>query len=380
MSGDSAWGLARCRRAAAALSLLLAVTAGATPASGPASAASPASATSPTSPDAAAPVRLRIVGGLAHVAQYTALEQPFWTRELPRLSGGRVQADIVPYDQAGIRAQEMLHLVQIGAVPFGTLSLGGASASQPLLAAPDLAGLNVDMPSLRRSAAAFRPFLRQALRERYGIELLAVYVYPAQALFCRAPFGGLADLAGRRIRVASPAQADWVEALGATAVPTAFAAIVPNVKSGALDCAITGTMSGNTIGLHEVTSHLSTMSINWGLSIFIAQGAAWAALPPDVRSLLQHELPRLEQAVWADAERETGAGIACNTGAATCRDGRKGAMQAVVPKPADEQRRREIVAATVLPRWVKRCGAGCADAWNATLAGVTGLQARRPAP
>src|SRR5438067_7422838 len=110
--------------------------------------------------DAAAPTqRLRIVGGLAGVSQYTRHEEPFWTRELPKLTGGRVSAEIVPFDRAGIRGQEMLRLIQLGAVPFGTALLNLSATQDPVFGAPDLAGLNPDMAAARKSVAAFRPFL-----------------------------------------------------------------------------------------------------------------------------------------------------------------------------------------------------------------------------
>src|SRR5881394_3277993 len=264
-----------------------------------------------------APIRLRIVGGLAGVNQFTRHEEPFWTQELGKLSGGRVSAEIVPFDRAGIRGQEMLRLMQLGVVPFGTALLSLSATQDPVFGAPDLAGLNPDMPSVRKTVAAFRPFLEKSLRER-GIELLAVYAYPAQVVFCNKPFTSLADLATRRIRTSSPPQADLVEALGGVPVQTGFADIMANMKSGNIECAITGTMSGNTIGLPEVTTHVHSMAINWGLSIFGANAAAWNALPPDVRTRLREELPKLEQAIWAEAERETGEGIACNTGSASC--------------------------------------------------------------
>ncbi len=320
-------------------------------------------------------IRLRIVGGLAGVNQYTKLEEPFWSRELPRLTGGRVTAEIVPFDRAGIRGQEMLRLMQLGVVPFGTVLLPLAAALDPVFAAPDLAGLNPDMASARKTMAAFRPYLEKTLREKYGIEALAVYAYPGQAIFCNKPFASLADLAGRRVRTSSAPQADLVEALDAVPVQTSFAELMPNMKSGNIECAITGTMSGNTIGLQDVTTHLDTMTINWGLSVFGANIDAWNALPQSLRDLLRHELPRLEQAVWAEAERETGDGIACNTGSDQCRDGRKGHMIAVTPSPTDDARRRTIFAATVLPRWLHRCGPGCADVWNQTIGPATGFEA-----
>ncbi len=334
--------------------------------------------TTPAAPATA--IRLRVVGGLANLNQYTRHEEPFWTRDLPRLSGGRLAADIVPFDRAGLRGQEVLRLVQLGAVPFATALLSLAAAEDPELGAPDLAGLNVDMPALRRTAQAFRPYLEKMLRERYGAELLALYTYPAQVVFCAKPFSGLSDLSGRRVRTSSPTQSDLIEALGGTPVQTGFAEMVPNLKSGNVECVITGTMSGYTIGLDSLTTHVHSMAVNWGLAAFIANGAAWRALPPDLQALLKRELPRLEQAIWAESERETAEGIACNIGAPGCGGPRKGRMTEVKPSPADERRRREIFSATVLPRWVQRCGTHCAAVWNQTVGPTAGFEARAVEP
>ena len=331
--------------------------------------ASPCAAQAP----AASPQHLRIVGGLAGVNQYTRYEEPFWTRELARLSNGRATAEIVPFDRAGIRGQEMLRLVQLGVVPFGTSILNLSAVDDAELAMPDLAGLNPDMATLRHSVAAFRPYLKKVLRERYGSELLAIYAYPAQVTFCIKPVASLADLSGRRIRISSATQSDWVSALGATPVQTAFAEVVGNLRSGTIDCAITGTMSGNSIGLHEVTSHIQTTSVNWGVAAFVANGAAWAALPKELQELLQRELPKLEQAIWADAEAETRDGIACNTGAPSCVGGRKGKMIEARPSAADAARGREILVTKVLPGWLKRCGPPCAPLWKQTMGSAINL-------
>ncbi|NRF69314.1 TRAP transporter substrate-binding protein [Aquincola sp. S2] len=325
-----------------------------------------------------APQKLRIVGGLAGVNQFLRHEEPFWTETLQRLTAGQWSAEIVPFDRAGIRGQEMLQLMQVGTVPFGTALLSQSAVNEPLIAAPDLAGLNPDIATLRRSVAAYRPLLAKTLRERHGIELLAVYTYPAQVLFCKKAFGGLADLAGRRIRVASPPQADLVEALGAVPVTIGFAGIVDSVRQGNVDCAITGTMSGNTIGLHELTSHIHPMAVNWGLAIFGANRAVWGALPAELRTLLQRELPKLEQAIWAESERETGEGLACNTGASGCSSGKRGRMVEVRPSADDEQRRRQLFSGPVLGRWLQRCGAGCAEAWNETIGAQSGINAPVP--
>src|SRR3989344_1897213 len=208
-------------------------------------AATPAAAT--------APYKLRIVGGLAGINQYTRQEEPFWSKELLRLSGGRFDAEIVPFDRAGVPGAEMLRLLQLGVVPFGTTLMSSFTAQYPEYTA--------------------------------------------------------ADLAGRRTRVSSSTQADFVGALGGIPVLTGFAQIVPSLTAGNTECAITGTMSGNTLGLHTMTSHVHALPVTWGLAVFSANKAAWEALPPDLRALLRRELPRLEAAIWEESERETSDGM-----------------------------------------------------------------------
>jgi hypothetical protein len=92
---------------------------------------------------------------------------------------------------------------------------------------------NPDIDSLRRTVALCRahltcsatiwqheshPDCRAALTEhlaqRYDVELLAIYAYPAQVLFCATQFRSLRDVAGRRARTCSVGQSEMMAALG----------------------------------------------------------------------------------------------------------------------------------------------------------------------
>jgi TRAP-type C4-dicarboxylate transport system substrate-binding protein len=333
----------------------------------------------PASAEAAAPVHLQVLGTLSRLSLFRQLEQPFWLQRLPAASGGRLRADIVAADSAGIRPGEILSLVRAGALPFAVVPVSSGMAGEPELSAIDLPGLHPDIATLRRSAAALRPLWLAALRERHGAELLAVYTYPAQVLFCRRAWaGGLGGLKGLRIRTSSISQSDWVAGLGAVPVQLPFNETRAQLEAGSLDCAITGAMSGNTIGLQDLSSQLHTMPVNWGVSMFLANRQAWNALAPDMQALLRRELATLESEVWTAAERETADGLACNTGTPACRGGRRGTMRGVAATPADLQRSREVIENQVLPAWLRRCGPHCAPAWNRTLAPLLGVQAVAP--
>ncbi|MEW9617943.1 TRAP transporter substrate-binding protein [Shinella sp. S4-D37] len=313
------------------------------------------------------PVRLQIIGGLAGITQFTRIEQPFWQSEIGPLSQGRISATIRPLDAGGLRAQEMLQLLKLGVVSFGTVLLSATAGDEPELSAIDLPTLNPDVATLRRTVGAYRPHLEAVLDQRYDIHLLGVYAYPAQVLFCNTPFTRLDDLSGRRIRTSSVAQSELVAALGAVPVTIPFADIVPNLRDDVVDCAITGTLSGYEIGLPGVTSHVHAMALSWGVSIFGANRPYWETLPADARDTIRQGVAQLEQRIWAQAEADTQRGLACNAGAPDCSGEAQTPMTVVPTSPEDEARRRRLLLDVVLPRWFKRCGRDCELTWNTYL-------------
>jgi TRAP-type C4-dicarboxylate transport system substrate-binding protein len=326
------------------------------------------------------PIKLQIIGGLAGVTQYTKIEQPFWQSEIGTLSRGRISATIRPLDASGLRNQEMLQLLRLGVVSFGTALLSVVAGEEPELNAVDLPALNPDVATLRRTVDAFREHLRSVLRERYGIELLGIYAYPAQVLFCAKPFKGLDDLAGRKVRTSSVGQSELMAALGAVPVILPFAEIVAALRDGVADCAITGTLSGYEIGLPRVTVAVHDFALGWGVSIFAANAAYWDALPQDARDIIRQGVGQLEGRIWSQTEADTQRGLDCNSGAAAC-PGKPGRPMTVVPtSPTDEARRRDLLAEVVLPRWFERCGQDCLSSWNTYLKPLHALEPRTPQP
>lgn len=322
-------------------------------------------------------ITIKVVGGLADVSQYLRYEEPFWRDRITAASGGRIQAEIAPFDRSGIRAQEMLALMRLGVVPFGTALLAVVSTEEPEFNAVDLPAVNPDIEALRLTVGLYRQHIQQVLAERYDVELLALYTYPAQVIFCRSAFTGLSDLGGRRIRTSSVGQSELFAALGATPIVIPFAETLSALRSGVVECAVTGTLSANAIGLHEATTHMHAMAITWGLSMFGANRAAWNGLPDWARALLRRELAALERDIWEAAERETGEGTACNAGRESCPPAQRGAMTIVPVSQADQARRLRLLTETVLPGWVRRCGDPCVEAWNTRLAPALGVRAHR---
>lgn len=324
------------------------------------------------------PIKLQIIGGLAGVTQYTKIEQPFWQSEIGARSAGRISATIRPLDAGGLRNQEMLQLMRLGVVSFGTALLSVAAGEEPELNAVDLPALNPDVETLRRSVAAFREHLRSVLRDRYDIELLGIYAYPAQVLFCAKPFKGLDDLSRRKVRTSSVGQSELMAAIGAVPVILPFAEIAAALRDGVADCAITGTLSGYEIGLPRVTTVVHSFALGWGVSIFGVNATYWDGLPGDVRGIVTEGVRQLEERIWAQAAADTQRGLACNAGTVTCSGKPERPMSIVPTSPADEARRRQLLADVVLPRWFERCGRDCVSSWNTYLKPLHAIEARTP--
>lgn len=328
----------------------------------------------PSFASAEEPVALEIVGGLGGVTQYTKLEKPFWEREISLKTNGRITATIRPLDSGGLRGQEMLQLMRLGVVPFGTAILSIVAGDEPELNAVDLPVLNPDIATLRRTVSAFRGRLRNVLRERYEIELLGIYAYPAQVVFCGSAFTGLNDLAGRRVRTSSVSQSELMSAVGAVPVLLPFAEVSPALRDGVVDCAITGTLSGYEIGLYDHTSHVHAMAVSWGVSLFGANKTAWNALSLPDRNLIRSEVGDLEARIWAQAAADTDRGLACNAGTIPCEAVPARPMTIVPTSSADAERRQQLLSEVVIPRWIERCGQVCAEDWNTYLAPVHGFK------
>jgi TRAP-type C4-dicarboxylate transport system substrate-binding protein len=323
-------------------------------------------------------IELDVIGGLAGVSQYERFEEPFWSTTVPIITGGRVRAHVVPVERSGVRGQDVLQLLRLGVVPFGNVLLALAASEEPELNGIDLPLLNPNIQALRQTAEIWRPRLTALLEERYGVKLLAIYTYPAQVMFCREAFSGLSDLAGRRVRTSSVGQSELVSALGGIPVVIPFSEIVSAMRRGVVQCAITGSKSGNSIGLHEVSTHISRLGISWGVSIFAANLTYWEALPVDVQQQLLPGIERLQQDIWAASDQETRDGFNCNAGHATCVGGRPGNMTIVGENAQDNVRRISLLTDTVVRNWVKRCGAECELSWNSLMSSATGVRAKGP--
>jgi len=307
--------------------------------------------------------------------QYTRVDVPLLRDGMARTTGGRVEITLASWPERNVNGPEALRLLRSGQVDIVAAPLTTVSGDVPILDGLDLSGMNSDIRQARRVADAVVPTANKEL-ERLGIRLVASYALSGQMLFCRSPIASLADLKGLKVRTNGPAAADLVKGMGAQPVSVAFGEVYTALERGTVDCAITGSGSGNGVKWPEVTTHLFTLPLSWSTSGYFVNLAWWNKLDPAVRSEFEKTFSQIQEAQWALAAEATGDGVACNVGrAADCKLHSlvKRPMKEVAPQGDAAAFLRTHMIAEVLPGWVKRCGDRCGKAYNELIAPITGI-------
>jgi len=314
-------------------------------------------------------------GNPAHL-QYTLVEAPYVKETIPQRSNRRIEIRLSTRDERNLQGTELVRLLRQGQVDISNVALTFIAGDIRILDGVDLAGLNPTAEQARKVLNAMTAVFNKEL-ERFGVKQISAYPYPAQAFYCRQPIKGLDDLKGKKIRTFGVTLNDLVVALGGQPVSMAFPEVYSALERGVVDCAITGTATGNASKWFEVTTHLYTYPLSWGVNAYFVNLAFWNKLDPAVREFLEASLVEMANKLSDLSAEITQDGTECNTGRPTCKYGtlaKERPMVEVKATDAEKARVARILDETVIPAWVKRCGESCGEVYNQVIAPITGVR------
>lgn len=317
---------------------------------------------------------LKVIGYFSNLAQTQRVEKPFWTEQITEDSGGKVTADYNNMDVLGVNDFQILHMTQLGVTDFATSDISKMAGEDPVFEGCDLAGITSDIDTARAACDAWRPVMAEAMSNTFETRLMALAPNPPIVFWCRDKIASIQDLKGKKVRVFNKTQADFVSAVGGETITMAFPEVVPALQRGVVDCALTGTLSGNTAGWPEVSNYLLPLTVGWSISYTGANTKSWAGFSPELQDFLTVELKKLEDGLWSIGAKATEEGVNCNTGQGECTLGKKGDMTLVEISDADKALKKQLLQDVVLVKWGQRCGKDCAAKWNETVGKVVGLQ------
>ena len=280
-------------------------------------------------------------------------EVPFWSETIPAASGGQITAEFAPIDLAGIKDPQIMRMTTLGVTDFGAGDISKMAGDDPVFEGCDLAGLALDIATARAACEAWAPVMGRVMEEKFNTRLMALGTNPPQVFWCREPLAGLDDLKGRKIRVFNKTMADFIGAVGGTTISMPFAEVVPALQRGVVDCAVTGTLSGNTAGWPEVSTHLYPMYLGWSINYQGVNLDSWNNFPPEVQAFFSEQF---------DAVRGPDVGHR-GQGGGRCRELqlRQGALRArqvasmtLVPiSDADKEKHAQMMQDIVLVEWAQ---------------------------
>jgi TRAP-type C4-dicarboxylate transport system substrate-binding protein len=301
-------------------------------------------------------------------------EVPFWGETIPEASGGKITAEFSPIDLAGIKDPQIMRMTTLGVTDFGSGDISKMAGDDAVFEGCDLAGLALDIETARAACAAWTPVMGRAMEEKFNTRLMALGTNPPQVFWCRDELAGLDDLKGRKIRVFNKTMADFINAVGGTTVSMPFAEVVPALQRGVVDCAVTGTLSGNTAGWPEVSDYLYPMYMGWSINYQGVNLDSWNGFSPELQAFFIEQFDQLEDKMWDTAAEAVADADNCNFGKEPCELGKMAEMSPVAVTDADKEKHKQLMQDVVLLEWGKRCGEDCAAEWNDTVGQVVGLQ------
>jgi len=326
------------------------------------------------------PFSMRMLGPPVSTAEWIFAIEPFWNTLVKELSAGKVSATLTSVTDINARPSDALQLVAQGTFDTANMVANYGAGEVPALDGFDLAGVATTVPAIQQALAAYEPVAEAALAKRYPLKLLGSGMSGAQVFYCRGAVNSVADFQGKKVRVQSGTTSALVQSLGAAPVTMAFGEVVPAMQRGVIDCAVTGTMSGNTAKLYEVSDTMYQLVIGWSSTIQVVNRRHWDRLDTTQRQWLQKAMDYYYRHINDVTQTQNvNQGIWCNTNDARCtmigqHGVTQGRMRLVEPGDADLARVRNAVQQTVLPAFADACGKDCAAAWNDSIGKVVNMR------
>ena len=189
--------------------------------------------------------------------------------------------------------------------------------------------------------------------------------FTTQFLWSKFPVNSLDDIKGKKIRIFAKAQADYMTALGATAVSIPIADVYSALERGVIDGCVTGPEIAAGFKYHEVVQHVTDLMLGPGAGYCVVSEKAWRSLPADYHKALDALLPEMRKMSWDLTAADDKQHLATVTS--------RGIKAAIPVKPEWVPQLRKIARDVVAPAWARRSGPRAVPTFNEVIAPIVGF-------
>jgi len=303
-------------------------------------------------------------------------EQPFF-ENFAENTGLDMDANYKPIDVTGLKSEETLRVLKNGLFDIVSIRTAQAARDEVFLLGQDLVGLNPDYETARKVYEAYKPAFAARIKEKFDAQLLGLWPFGPQVLFCKPEISGLEGIKGKKVRVYDQSLAQFIESLGATPVPIGFSEVQQALARGVADCAITGASSANSAGWPEVTEYFMPIGFQVGFNGYAMNMKSWNKLSAEEQEKLQAAFNTLVEDIWVYSEELFQDALRCNVGKEPCTTVTKYNMKEVPVSQEDLAKVAKAVRTISFPAWSETCEKsypGCTDKWKEILGPMTGIK------
>ena len=154
--------------------------------------------------------QFNVVGTWNFLTNWQELEQPFWTEDLPKASGGKIKGNLKSVTEVNLKGTEVLRLLKQGVFDFAAALPIYVEDGGAVIEAVDIAGVARSFEMAARSTDAWMPEMQKVMKERHNAHDPSTFPWPEQDFYCSGEIKSIADLKGKKVRVQGTSQADLV--------------------------------------------------------------------------------------------------------------------------------------------------------------------------
>ena len=116
--------------------------------------------------------------------------------------------------------------------------------------------------------------------------LLGRYIFPENVMWSKNKLTSLAEVAGQKIRVVSPEQAEFIKLLGGIPVTLGTSEVPAALDRGVVDGVLTAS-SGYGYVWRDLLKYSYRLNVSFVDSLLLVNKGAWEKLPPATRTKVQ---------------------------------------------------------------------------------------------
>ena len=164
--------------------------------------------------------------------------------------------------------------------------------------------LSNSVDEVNKVMTVVRPIAERDYGKR-GIVVLGYYIYPPQVFWFRGNVTSLEQVKGRKLRVSTAEQGDFLKRIGATPVQVTSAEVPAALERGIVDGVLTAS-AGGILAWKDLLKSSYQLGVNYHVSYIIANAERFQKLPADMQAKLRALVNRNCNELSAELQRDDG--------------------------------------------------------------------------